>query len=110
MTVAALTNLLVALDCPPYRFTQGPLGDGYYLRVEFDAVDGVQHGRKWYVSSFSTDGEVIQTALKAVLTAAEHEIRETFQYHGRAIFEPHYSLDALTWIADRAWRDKRVTG
>jgi hypothetical protein len=51
--------------------------------------------RKWFLSPHMTDGEIVQTALKACLTAAEHEIREKFKYRGMSIFDPHYDIEKL---------------
>ncbi len=68
---------------------------GILMRWKFK-VDGHEWTtRKWYVSQHSTDSEIVQTALKAVLTAEEHEAREHFLYRGRTIFGPHHSVDAL---------------
>lgn len=52
-------------------------------------------GRKWRLSAFMTDGEIVQTAFKAVLTALEHEAREQFLYRGVSIFDPHYDIEKL---------------
>ena len=52
-------------------------------------------GRKWRLSSYMTRSEIVQTALKAVLTAEEHEVRERFKYRGVSIFGPHYDVDKL---------------
>lgn len=52
-------------------------------------------GRKWFISMHMTKSEIVQTAFKAVMTAAEHEIRESFLYRSRAIFCPHYDVDQL---------------
>lgn len=52
-------------------------------------------GRKWMLSEHMTDGEIVQTAFKAILTALEHEARETFRYLGQAIFDPHFDLERL---------------
>jgi hypothetical protein len=82
---------------------QDPEG-AIYLQVSFDAWDEttgkyqVQDGRKWLVSRYSTTSEIVQTALKAVLAAQEHEVREGFRYRGKAIFGPHFDVDDL---ADR---------
>ncbi len=59
-------------------------GDAYQVR-----------GRKWRLSRHMTRSEVVQTALKAILTAEEHEVRERFKYRGRSIFDPHYDVDQL---------------
>ncbi len=52
-------------------------------------------GRKWCLSPHMTRSEIVQTTLKAVLTAEEHEVRERFKYRGRSIFDPHYDVDKL---------------
>ena len=56
-------------------------------------------GRKWRISMHMTRSEIVQTALKAVLTAEEHEAREHFQFKGRAIFGPHLNIETLWAIA-----------
>lgn len=85
-----------------------------FLQVRFTAADtrygGApehQTGRKWFLSPHMTKSEVVQTALKAVLTAVEHEARENFKYRGAAIFGPHINVEAL-WLASKAPADKRV--
>lgn len=52
-------------------------------------------GRKWLISEYMTDGEIVQTVFKAYMTALEHEGRENFYYKGATIFDPHYDLDRL---------------
>ena len=59
-----------------------------------------QNGRWWRLSHHMTPGELVQTALKAALTAEEHEAREWFTYKGKAIFGPHLDIDKLVEIAD----------
>jgi hypothetical protein len=58
-------------------------------------------GRKWYLSPYMTESELVQTALKAALTAEEHEAREAFLYHGKRIFGPHISVRALMEVCDQ---------
>lgn len=77
-----------------------------YLQIEFYAPDtvtgkpGIQKGRKWLISKHATHSEIVFTALKAVLTAEEHEAREQFLYHHRAIGNPHINVNKLWEIAD----------
>jgi hypothetical protein len=73
-----------------------------YLQVQFDAPDNDaptnlerQYGRKWMLSPHMTRSEIVQTALKAVLTAEEHETRERFFYKGCTPFAPHFDVDLL---------------
>lgn len=96
MTVVARTRaILDRVDCD-WSFIVGELADGAYLQPTLNS----QHGRKWYISAHMTEAEVLQTALLAVLTANEHEVRETFLVDGRAIFGPHFSIDALKYAVD----------
>lgn len=55
-------------------------------------------GRKWYISPHMTDGEIVQTVFKALMTAVEHETREQFLFKGVAIFDPHIDLDKLVQL------------
>jgi hypothetical protein len=73
-----------------------------YLQVTFWAPDlttkklELQKSRKWVLSYHMTKSEVVSTVLKAVMTALEHEARETFKYKDKAIFGPHFDVDWLT--------------
>lgn len=60
-------------------------------------------GRKWMLSPHMCKNEIITTAFKAVMTAMEHEVRESFRYKGAAIFNPHMDPDALVdFVSNRA--------
>lgn len=66
--------------------------------IEHCSINGKpapQSSRKWLLSQYMTKSEFIQTCLKAVLTAVEHEAREHFKYKGEAVYRPHYDVDAL---------------
>ncbi len=84
----------------------GRSGDDY-LQIECSAYDNITaaplnwRGRKWRLSPHMTPSEVVQTAFKAVLTAIEHETRETFLYRGVAIFDPHYDVEKLVELRSR---------
>lgn len=77
-------------------------GDRPYLQVHVlngkDSETGLPMewtGRKWMLSPHMVPNEVVTTAFKAVMTAMEHEIRESFRYKGVAIYNPHLDPDAL---------------
>lgn len=57
-------------------------------------------GRKWVISRYACESEIVQTCLKAILTAVEHETREKFLYKGRMIFGPHIDVNVLLRISD----------
>lgn len=87
----------------PYglRFSSNDKEDKHFLQIlckDTCNVTGkplIWKSRKWQLSPHMTDGEIVQTALKACLTAAEHEIREKFKYRGVSIFDPHYDIEKL---------------
>ena len=39
--------------------------------------------------------EIVQTALKCILTSAEHRVREHFKYRGSRVYGPHFDVEAL---------------
>jgi hypothetical protein len=105
MNLSDLRKTLTAVQYKNWRFIPIRVGSQMYLQVAFIAPDSVtkkpaiQRGRKWFVSKHATHSEVIFTALKAVLTAEEHEAREQFLYHGRAIANPHIDVRELWSVA-----------
>lgn|SRR6478609_3396881 len=61
----------------------------------------VQYCRKWMLSEYMTESEVIGTAFKAALTAEEHECREHFLYENKRVFNPHIDIRALLNVCDQ---------
>lgn len=101
MTLAEIEAVLRLVQYPLYVFHVKEAGDRYWLQATFYARCSDsgeikrQHTRKWYVSRECTPSEVVQTALKCVLTSVEHEAREAFRYRGMPVFGPHYDVDLL---------------
>ena len=94
-----------------FRFRVGSLGDGAFVQACFDApcTDSgkveEQRGRKFYVSPYAIEDEVIKTCWLAVELALRHEAMEDFKVDGVAPFHPHTSVDSLI---DNAIGDTRV--
>lgn len=108
LTIKILRDILTYIDFGGWLFHADHMDEGFYLQVIFKVADGtntVQKGRKWYVSPYSVKSEVVQTAFKAVLTALEHEARESFLYQGQPIFGPHFDVDALLELSE----NKRIS-
>ena len=112
--VQAYRRICEAVDRLEYKGWQfcltGPLGPewGVVLFARFrDATDAPWSTRRYPISMHATASEVVQTALKCVLVAEEHEAREAFQYRGRAIFGPHYDVEALVGLCDAGAFDVR---
>lgn len=80
--------------------------DSRYIKVYIPHPDGPYHptseneqgywsGRKWHVSPFMTDSEIILTCFKAITTAEEHETREAFLFDNIPVLGPHWNLIML---------------
>jgi hypothetical protein len=72
--------------------------DTYSRLDSITGVEGTGFGRKWHISPWATDSEIVLTCLKAAITNSEHEIREGFTYKGKRIFQPHIDVNVL-WEA-----------
>lgn len=103
---------------PGYTFRVVGLFDGHiptYLQASFMAPCAVEGGglllqrtRKWQLSAHMTPSELVQTALKCVLTSLEHEAREHFTYRGAAIFGPHFDVEQLVLLCSRGEQAQEV--
>lgn len=106
---------LLDVQYKDWLFHIGKKNGQFFLQIRFLAPDNdlpegpqyMQFGRKWLLSEHMTKSEVIQTALKAVITAEEHEIREQFLYKKAAIFAPHFDVDQLWEFAQSGNEDIR---
>lgn len=103
MTLSEQQDLLKLVSYKNFEFFIRKSSYGYtYLQIEWNGLCAVkkiyerQYSRRWLISPAMTKSEIIQTAFKAVLTAEEHEVRESFTYKGQAIFNPHFDCDKLT--------------
>ena len=80
-------------------------GHRVYLQVYFTAPCSVtgqleeQNCRKFYLSEYATDDEIIKTCYVAFEMAVKHEILESFRVDDIAIFNPHITYKALQAIA-----------
>mgnify|MGYP001596239790 CR=1 FL=1 len=52
-------------------------------------------GRKWFLSKFMTDDEIVKTCYLACEIAARHEIMEGFNYNNQLVFNPHTPYQSL---------------
>jgi hypothetical protein len=76
-----------------------------FIQIEYDAPntktgeDGSWKGRKWYLSKWMTDDEIVKTAYLAFRTCIEHEVLESFSVDNVRIFNPHVNFEELIKIA-----------
>ncbi len=114
MDVQEMRAILDLVNYPGYDFFIFRSQNGaIYLQAEYEESDIVtgkperQHTRKWYLSEHAVKSEIVQTALKCVLTSAEHRVREHFLYRGARVFGPHFDVDALHELATARRLDYR---
>ena len=119
MYLLKIQMLMQMVSYPGYIFHVGVDNENgvdidAFLQAEFIALDTTtglnskQKTRKWQLSQHMTKSELVQTALKCVLTSLEHEAREQFKYKGQAVFGPHFDVDKLYWLALTEHEDARA--
>ena len=80
-------------------------GDGVYLQAFYTApctkTGEIQEwsGRKWRLSEYMTDDEVVKTAWCAFEAAVKHELMEGFKYDGQIVFNPHVHFKNLLSVS-----------
>ena len=105
--------ILEDIAYPGYEIGVHGGDDAIYLQARYQeacVVTGIvewQYTRKWRLSPHMTKSEIVQTALKCILTSAEHRVREHFRYKGQLIFGPHFDVDALVALAQQRKLDLR---
>ena len=106
-SLTEISDILNNIKYRDWQIVLGIKGDMMYLQVQFDGKCSVtgreerQYCRKWLVSPFMQENELVRTAFKAVEAAELHELEEHFRYKGRSIYSPHFKVDALIELCDR---------
>jgi hypothetical protein len=114
MTYEQIRKIVSQISYGDWNFIVGEDETRFFLQVLFDrpcvkaGVVQRQTCRKWRLTIHMTKSEIVQTALKAVLSAEEHEARERFQYRNESIFAPHFDVDALHDFCRNAPKDQRI--
>lgn len=60
-----------------------------YIPCTNNGLSNWQGGRKFYISDYATDEEILRTCFLAVKLFEEHEINETFLVDGERFLNPH---------------------
>lgn len=77
-----------------------------YIQLEYTSVcnkggdETNWKGRKWYLSEYMTDDEIIKTAYAAFEACIKHEIMEGFTVDNKILFNPHVNFEELLKISD----------
>ena len=67
-------------------------------------IEDTWKGRKWYLSEFMTDDEIVKTAWCAFEAAVKHEVMEGFKVDGIVLFNPHINFEELLKVSGREVR------
>ena len=80
-------------------------GQRVYIQLSYSApcTNGGENdqwrGRKWYLSDFMTDSEIVFTVYAAFEAAVKHEIMEGFKIDGIVLVNPHVNYEELLKIS-----------
>ncbi|MCK6474281.1 MAG: hypothetical protein L6R28_21390 [Planctomycetes bacterium] len=105
MTLNEMRAVIADVAYPGYEFSVRDDRGVPYLQGRYQEADIAtgraewQHTRKWLLSEHMVKSEVVQTALKLILTSLEHRAREHFLYKGERCYGPHFDVDTLYEIA-----------
>ena len=113
-TMKEIQDLLKKVVFMDRKFLVMKKGDGFLLQMSYMELDvdepekGVceQKTRKWYVSPFSTETEIIESCWAMVCRSQMHVAGEHFTFKGRRIYSPHFDVHARVGLCD----DKRFDG
>lgn len=110
--IQAIVNQLSFMD-RSFRIMEK--GDGFLLQMQYMEPDVEKPGsepvlqstRKWYISPFMTESEIVETAWACVQRSMMHVASENFTYKGRRIYSQHFNVDARLETCDANWFDAR---
>lgn len=96
-----------------FRFLEK--GDGYLIQMRYMECDvehpekgpQVQSTRKWYVSPFMTESEIVETVWACVQRSQLHVASEHFTYRGERIYSQHFHVGARLNACAEDWTDVR---
>jgi len=114
-TLNSINKLIAAVQFGDWKFKVDTNKGVPYVQILFYATSNfsddetavLQSCRKWMLSFYMCDEEIVSTAFKAMLAAVEHEAREQFTWEGQAIYRPHLDIRTLHKISSQNLVDKR---
>jgi hypothetical protein len=99
--VARVKELIRNVIFPDYTFRVTESHGGVHLHAEYMDADiytrawEMQTTRRWKLTPYMTDSEIVQTMFKCCMTSYEHRCREAFQYKGARVYGPHFDVEDL---------------
>lgn len=100
LTMAEVQSMLANVSFLDRTFLVMEKGDGFLIQLSYLEPDATRSGsdpvlqksRKWYVSPFATETEVIETCWAMVCRSQLHVAGEHFRYEGRQVYSPHLHI------------------
>lgn len=82
-------------------------GGRLFIQVVYDnacnktGVEQEWHGRKYYLSDYMTQDEVVKTCFVAFQACINHEVMEGFTVDNIVLFNPHVNFEELLKISNK---------
>lgn len=99
-TKAEILKIIDGIKFMDRTFRLMPKGDGYLLQLSYYEADietgkkALQMARKWYISPWMTETEIVETAFAACRRSMDHVLKEHFTYQGERVYSPHFEVQA----------------
>lgn len=107
LTLEHLKSITDKVQFRDWELNVYEISEGFILQWRFWERDNtnpndtklyLQGCRKWYISTWATDSEIINTAYLAAQQAMIHEFMEQFLYDGLILRDPHKSATAHLYL------------
>lgn len=121
MPQPTLNRLQIELILAGVKFMDGPSvswirENGWLLQMQYMEPDVTKPGsepmlqgtRKWYISPYMSESEIVETAWACVQRSMLHVASEHFTYQGARIYSQHFNVAARLEVCANDDFDGRV--
>jgi len=112
-TIDEVASIVAQIQFMDRSFRLLPKGSGFLLQIQYHEADietgelALQRARKWYISPWSTETEIVETAFKACRVSMDHVLKEHFTYKGCRVYSPHFDVNARVEMCQQKRFDRR---
>lgn len=115
LTEADIRSILDKVAFMDRKFLLMQKGDGFLVQMEYLEPDvdvpgsepTSQKTRKWYVSPFMTESEIVETCWAMVCRSQMHIAGEHFTYKGKRVYSPHFDVNGRIYLCEHDSFDGR---
>lgn len=116
LTRDGIEKILSRIQFQDRKFLLLEKGDGFLIQMSYMEPDVdvpgsppvEQKTRKWYVSPFMSESEIVETCWAAVCRSQLHIASEYFQYKGRRVYSQHFDVNVRITMCDVGEFDGRI--